>query len=232
VKPPEFRRRWKRTLLLAPLLAGLFFVAVAGSGDPATGKATKAAAILAALKDPLSLFAERSPGGRGAGALLSTKPGKQAALMDPGPEERVLSQVRDRDPDFGGLPALPGLDDPAFAPDPGVDGLPGGGGFPGGGGGGGGPGGGGFPGGGGGPFAGPFSPQFIPGGGGPPGGGPPGSDPPGSGPPGTDPPGGGGIPPVTSAVPEPATWAVMILGFFAVGAAARRRGRTDPARVR
>lgn len=206
--------------MLAPLLAGLFFAAVAGSGDPATGKATKAAAILAALKDPLSLFAERSPGGRGAGALLSTKPDKLAALADPGPEERVLSQVRDRDPDFGGMPALTGLDDPAFAPDPGVNGLPGGG-LPDGG----------FPGGGGGGPSGLFSPDFIPGGGGPPGGGPPGSGPPGSGPPGTDPP-GEGIPPVTSAVPEPATWAVMILGFFAVGAAARRRRRPDPASVR
>ena len=84
VTPPERRRRWKRTLLLVPLLAGLFFVAVAGSGDPAIGKATKAAAILAALNDPLSLFAERSPGGRGAGALLSTKPDKRLLLPTPG----------------------------------------------------------------------------------------------------------------------------------------------------
>jgi hypothetical protein len=151
-------------LLLVPLLAGLFFVA--GRGDPAISKATKA--VMVALADPLSLFAGRSPGGRGPGALLSTKPDKKTAAAEIGPEERVLSQVRDRDPDFGGLPALAGLNDPAFAPDPGVDGLPGGGG-----------------------------PGSI-------------SDPP-------------GLLPVTSAVPEPATWAMLILGFFAVGAAMRRR---------
>ena len=35
--------------------------------------------------------------------------------------------------------------------------------------------------------------------------------------------GGGTTPPVVSGVPEPATWAMMILGFFGLGSALRRR---------
>ena len=38
--------------------------------------------------------------------------------------------------------------------------------------------------------------------------------------------GGGGA---TGGVPEPATWALMILGFGAAGAALRRRGLVQPA---
>ena len=136
--------------------------------------------------DPLSLFADRSPGERGAGPLLSTKP-----------EERVLSTVRDRDPGM-----LPAADDPVFA-------------------------------------------SALPGAGDPPVGGPAGEDPligpaifsgpyyPFAGPeggfiPGTAPLAPPPTGPILSAVPEPATWAVMILGFFAVGAAMRRRGRKRP----
>lgn len=195
-------KRWKRAALLAPVLVGLLVVAVVEGGHPAAGKAgqsgTKAGTggLLAALADPLSLFAERSPGGRGAGPLLSTKPGLA-------PEERVLSEVRERDPG-------PGID-PVFgvAPDglaPGSDPAAGdpGGGDPGGGDPfGGGPGGGGpsF-----GPFAAfnPTQPELLP--------FAPGSPP--------DP----GIP----AVPEPATWAMLILGFFAVGMAVRRRRQLPP----
>jgi hypothetical protein len=209
-------RRWKRTLLLLPIFVSLIFVAVAERGHPAISKAS-GAAIVAALKDPLSLFADRSPGGRGSGALLSTKGAKA------GPEERVLSSVRDRDPPLGTSPVL---DDPPFAFDPadlGTGGV--------------------LPGGGappqepaiGSPSLSPFSPlaalggpEFIPGGGG-------GTPPPGSTPPPTTstpgPPGGpGGIP----GVPEPATWAMLILGFFAVGAALRRqaRRRIDPICIR
>jgi hypothetical protein len=197
-----------------PILVGVFFVAVAERGHPAISKGS-AAALVAALKDPLSLFADRSPGERGTGALLSTKPMK-TAMADAGPEERVLAGVRDRDPPVGGLPELPGLNDPAFATDPGSP--PADGGVPG------------DPGGGSSSFA-PFSafpgiggPGFLAGGGG---------DPPGSGPPGSGPPGFGapGLPPVLSAVPEPGTWAMLILGFFAVGAAMRRRMRTASARA-
>jgi hypothetical protein len=37
--------------------------------------------------------------------------------------------------------------------------------------------------------------------------------------------------PIVSGVPEPATWAMMILGFAGIGAALRRRNRTAPAAV-
>lgn len=207
----------------------LFFVAAVQQGDPATGKVS-VTTLVAVLKDPLSLFAERSPGGRAEGALLPTKP----------PRERVLSTVRERDP----AGTLPGVDDPVVAgvPEAGGpapeervlsgerEGLPGsGGGAPGGVGG---PGGfapfGGAPGGlipenfATAPPGGPGDPG-VPGDPGNPGPGPDGPGNPGI--PGTpptgivDPPGGG------SPVPEPATWAMMLLGFFAIGAAIRRRTR-------
>jgi hypothetical protein len=54
-------------------------------------------AVLAAFADPASIFAERSPGSRGGGALLQTKPGR-APLKPEGPHERVLPLVRERPP--------------------------------------------------------------------------------------------------------------------------------------
>lgn len=214
----------------------LFFVAAVQQGDPAAGKAS-ITTLVAVLKDPMTLFAERSPGGRAEGALLPTKP----------PRERVLSTIRERDP----AGTLPGVEDPVVAgvPEAGApggpapeervlsgerEGLPGGGapgGF-------GGPGGfapfGGAPGG--------LIPENFatapPGGPGDPGvPGDPGPDGPGNPIPGTPPglldpgpgPDGPGIPPGLpgggSPVPEPATWAMMLLGFFAIGAAIRRRKR-------
>jgi hypothetical protein len=189
--------------LLLPLFVGLFFVAVAERGHPAASKANKPGGkggLLAMLADPLSLIAERSPGERGAGALLSTKPG--------GPQERVLAEVRDRDPAAGdtGAAAPPGPNDPVFgvAPDT-------------------------------------FSPGGEPGAGAPGGGDPGGAEPnfspfaPGGGAPsffqrgpGTPlvSPGNPGLPGVPG-VPEPATWAMLILGFFAVGAAVRRARKHD-----
>src|SRR5262245_33527474 len=86
--------RWKRTLLLTALFVCLFFVAVAERGGPAISKVRKDG-IVATLLDPMSLFAGRSPGERGEGALLPTK------LAKAGPEERVLSEMRDRDPGIG-----------------------------------------------------------------------------------------------------------------------------------
>jgi hypothetical protein len=195
--------RWKRTAVLVPMLVILFFTAVVERGHPAIGKGSRTAALVAALMDPLSLIADRSPGERGAGALLSTK------LAKAGPEERVLSNVRDRPPaagdaDSGMLP--PGND--LFAPAPGSDVL----------GSNGGPSGGGIPGGGGEGPAGLGPPGFAPFGA--PFAGPEGEIIPGRAP-FVSPP----TVPIASAVPEPGAWAVMILGFFAVGAALRRRGR-------
>ncbi|MES2255649.1 MAG: PEPxxWA-CTERM sorting domain-containing protein [Pseudomonadota bacterium] len=184
--------------MLVPLLVVVFFAAVAERGHPAISKVRRDG-IIATLLDPLSLFAGRSPGERGEGALLSTKPGH-------GPEERVLSTVRDRDP----AGAAPPAGDPGFLPDsalpgapPAENALPAGG----------------VPGDQFAPFGAPFSSPGEPGGGFIPGG-------------------GSGLvpplppdPPLTSGIPEPATWAVMILGFFAVGWAMRRRAqlRPDPA---
>lgn len=221
---PDAPKRSSRKQLLA-LVAGfvaLFFVAAVQQGDPASGKVS-ITTLVAVLKDPLSLFAERSPGGRAEGALLPTKP----------PRERVLSTIRERDP----AGTLPGVDDPVVAGVPEAAG-PGGpapeervlsgdrGGLPGGGGG--------APGGfapfGGGPgglipenFAAPPPGPSIPGEEPP----PPGILDPETGPPsliGPPPPVVIG-PPGLSPVPEPATWAMMLLGFFAIGAALRRRTR-------
>ena len=194
-----------RTLVLVPFLAGLSFGAVVELGHPANGKVGTAAggggALMAALEDPLALFEARSPGGRGAGTLLSTKPGLAAA----GPEERVLADVRQRDPGIApGTDPVFGIGPDAIAP-------------------------GGSP------------PLDDPGAGGPSSGGSP-SDPPSGdsfGAPGSSPffsnpgqaliqppsagapPGDPGIP----AVPEPATWAMLIIGFFAIGSVLRRRAR-------
>lgn len=217
---PSRRSNGKQAIALLAGFVALFFVAAVQQGDPATGKVS-ITTMVAVLKDPLSLFAERSPGGRAEGALLPSKP----------PKERVLSTVRERDP----TGTLPGVDDPVVAGVPEAAG-PGGpvpeervlsgerGGLPGGGGA---PGGSGAPGG--------FSPF-----GGAPGGlipenfttAPPGTpgdpgvpgEPGNPGIPGTPPP---GLldPPGVSPVPEPATWAMMLLGFFAIGAAMRRRTR-------
>jgi hypothetical protein len=188
------RRRWRRTLLLVPLLVGVVAVAEPGPAviGTAIAKVGGAGGLVAALKDPLSLFADRSPGERGAGALFNTKPDK--------PEERVLSSEREREPPLGAASVPP---DPAFsfAPDALANALPqervlGG------------------------ERDGPFiplgnfyDPDITPGRftALPPGG-----------------PGGGGIPiepGIPTGVPEPATWAMLILGFFGIGMAARRRAR-------
>ena len=220
--------------LLVSGFVGLFFVAAVQQGDPATGKVSTTT-LLAVLKDPLTLFAERSPGGRAEGALLSVKPG--------GPQERVLSTIRERDP----TGTLPGVGDPVVAgvpegPGPGGAGpeesvLPGeSGGLPG-------SGGGGAPGGFGGPgfargpgglipedFAAAPPGEGVPGDPGDPGVGPglgdPGPDPNPGFPPGPGAPPPGIFDPGASPVPEPATWAMLILGFFAIGAAIRRRKRS------
>ena len=120
--------------------------------------------------------------------------------------------------DFGGLPPPSGLLLPPNQPPPGGGVSPPGGSPPGGSPPGGSPPGGGPPGG---SPPGGSPPVATPPGGGPPVVIPPGGGPPGGGPspPGGGPPGGGGP------VPEPASWIMMIMAMFAVGAALRRRRR-------
>jgi hypothetical protein len=100
--------RWKRSLLLVLALAGLFFIALAEDGGPASSKAITSE-IIALLNDPLNLLDERSPGGRGSRVLLSIK----------GPHERVLSTVRERE-----SPIPPVVDNPAFATPEAVASIP------------------------------------------------------------------------------------------------------------
>ena len=201
--------RWKRTLALVLILVSLFFVVVAEHSDLALSEVIKRK-VIAALKDPLTLFDERSPGPRGSGVLISIK----------GPHERVLSTVRERGSPLGILPVVDnpvsGLVPEAFASIPGAfaasEALPqdqviGS------------------------PFA-PFFPAPF--------------DNPGITPAGVPTPNSPTPPPISStpeplpnpgiiAIPEPATWTMMILGFLAFGVATRWRvckRQTSPTRIR
>jgi hypothetical protein len=201
---PRNRLKRKSSLLLAALAAVLVvFLLIAGGGNLlAAGEGGKslAAKSLAMLRDPLSILGDRSPGERAAGALFNTKPDRARPGDKPPVHERVLSTVRDRP-----LIDLPALDlppaMPLMLPDQAIVppglGLPGDAIFE--------------------PMipSTPFPPLAIgpfPGGPGPGGGGGGGT---------VNPPGGG------IGVPEPATWAMMILGFFAAGAAMRRGKRAS-----
>lgn len=164
-------------------------------------------AALAMMPDPLSIMTARSPGERGHGAMFATKsikhakPRQLASVPPRGPRERVLGNVRDREP-IGIVPggALP-VTPVGFVPD-----LP-------------------FP----------VTPNAL----GPlPPGGTTGFNPPPVFPTGpNDTPGVPGVVPTPTptpiipapAVPEPATWAMMVVGFALTGLAVRRRKRT-PAR--
>ncbi len=103
------RASWKRAFLLAPVLLGLFLVTLVDPGHLAYARVE--GAFAQALRDPLSLFSDRSPGERTGGVLRSTK----------GPRERVLPVVRERDP-AGDAAAVPPVADPVLAglPDGGV----------------------------------------------------------------------------------------------------------------
>jgi hypothetical protein len=156
--------------------------------------AAVASAVADAVRDPGSIFAERSPGARGLGLLLQSKPDRVAQASRPpleGPEERVLAGQRERPPETelaqGGPPFVlnqppgPELGGPPTPP-PGPN-------FP-------------APVAGGGPLAPPLLNGPLT---------PPNSQ---STPPGTPP-----LPPTP--VPEPDTWMLMILAIFGVGAALR-----------
>jgi hypothetical protein len=179
------RSRRGQAILTGSLIAVLLTVGVVDQGHPAASKSSAAGNEELAALGPLDILAERSPGERGTGPLLSTKP-----------DERVLSEVRDRptpgtapeagEPVFG---AAPGATDPSGAAPP-AAGPPNDAGVPGD------------------DFG---NPGFV--------NGPAGFAP--SGP-------TGGVFPVADsptgvgAVPEPSTWAFLILGFGFVGTRLRR----------
>jgi hypothetical protein len=188
----------------ASAIGGYAVLGVIGGTVP-FAEAMNLSTALAVLPDPLSILTARSPGERGHGAMFNTKQTKrprQLASTTPrgpgGPSERVLSNVREREP--AGI--VPGGDLP-IAPDNFVPDLasttpntlgplgPG--------------------------DSNPFGPTpVVPGGS---GGGIPGV--PGATPTPTPTPINPG--PV---VPEPATWALMTLGFAVTGLAVRRSKRT------
>lgn len=175
------------------------------------------AAFAAIWRSPLALLADRSPGSRDAKALYNTKPGhrsKPGYHVKPGfglPQERVLAATRERGSpldDFlfpAGLPLDPFGDNVPLGDSLGLPGLtaprtsstpfPGGGGLPS-------------------VFGAPGDDTPLPAA----------SDPPGTpGPPDVP----GLVPPIVTdtppgAVPEPSTWAMMILGFGAISGAMRR----------
>ena len=197
--------RWKRALLLVPLLVGLFVVAVAEPDPRAIGKAIKDR-IIAELKDPLRLYDKRSPGRRGSVTLLLKK-------SKAGPRERVLPTIRERE----STPGIPASGDPLFAmPPESPSFIPGPGDVP-------------PPNN---PFtAPPFFPPPLP----PPSGSPdfvPEVPPTGPNPP--LPPLPSLIPPLLppTPIPEPPTW-MMILGILAFAAGVRWQGRhADLSRIR
>lgn len=201
----------RATLVRAAVVLGVGGSAIGGyaglsviGGTVPFAEAMNLPAALAVLPDPLSIMTARSPGERGHGAMFSvkqTKRPRQLASVTPrgprAPRERVLSTVRERAP-AGIVPVgdLP-IAPAGFVPD-----------------------------------LAPVAPGAL-GPGGPGGGGN------GFGPPPVFPTGpGGNIPglpgptptptPTTPvpAVPEPASWAMMSLGFAIVGFAVRRRKRT------
>lgn len=196
------------TRLLQAGRAGLFGVAAMGFGFTFWNTPLFNSSVAAALVDPISVLAARSPGARGAGALSQSKArlAKKASAPWDQPVERVLNAVRTRPstvvpaetvtfaPVIGGPGDLNGV--PAVEPLGDAGGLPIGGGFPGG-----------------------FGPVIVGGGG---GGGGGGTTP---GEPGTDNPTPTPTVPVVPipAVPEPATWLMMLLGFGSMGFVLRSR---------
>ncbi len=184
-----------RARQISPIVAGLVVALIVTPF--AIGEGGRAA-LAAAVTDPASLLAQRSPGERAPGAMHSTKPPRVAsARTSPTPRERVLPAERVRAPAVplaeapeAGLPIIDAPIEVAEAvPPPGAV-----------------------------PFiTPPFGPGVVI-----PGPGPGPNPGPGPGPnpaPGPDP-----QPPLPP-IPEPATWAMLLTGFFGIGAALRWRGR-------
>jgi PEP-CTERM motif len=192
-------------------LAAALSIASYSRGDLLTSVSDVANHGLSDIKTVAAMLADRSPGRRPKGQLASLKPKRQAAL-----HERALPKVRRPAPPANPLASLIGPSSIAPVPTPAIETSPA-------------------------PLysmvGGPLTvvpPVVVPGGGTPSGGGTPG------GPPVfTDiPPSGGGgsivvpppittseVPPVTSAVPEPDTWAMMLVGFALMGWVLRRDRR-------
>lgn len=188
--------RLKRKQLIFTAVAGLCVFAGLDLSGALTGNKSIAASVGKMMGDPLSLFGERSPGGRG-DVQVQTKQRFASAERDaPGPTERVLAGVRE--PEAAYAPQAPVLaESPVFAVPPGLvrEAPMGDGDF--------------------GPRPGPqppTGPNFIP----------PARERSGGIPdetilPVEETP--------VSGVPEPATWLQMIVGMFAVGAMLRRNAR-------
>ena len=194
---------WRQALTAGGTLAS---VATVGGAAilmvPAIALFSQSAAVESALAtavaDPAAILAARSPGMRAPGALTQTK---LAYAAPRAPVERVLGQERTRPagavpagaPDTPLVTALPVIPSDAFG-DPGAP-----------------------------PSAFVTAPGLTPVGGVPVTGLTPGSPGGGGGGGGGGDPGDGGTTPPVTAVPEPATWLMTILGFFAIGTGLRRR---------
>lgn len=186
----------KRSLVGGLLLATTVTVGTV-SMLPSTATKGVIAAAAEALADPSKLFAARSPGAREAGALYDTKPARERVASRPPPPAGALPPPSERVLTTVRDRPVPYIDLPPVGSLPFVD-VPG--------------------------VAQPVVPgalpPTLPGGGFPGGGGllPGGGTGGGGG-------GGGGDIPGVPGIPEPTTWGMMILGFFGIGAAMRRRGR-------
>lgn len=200
-------------MAIALLLLAVMSVTIpAFSGDGGT--------LLAQTTDVLDRFIGRSPGERDEANLLKGKERKEKSLTDRlfgrranggEPDQRALGKIFDKPPEDSIKELVPGLPGPLALGDPVSSGLlpvgdigaPVGGGTSTG-----------FPGG--------ISAVAPSGPGGTPGGSNPGNPVPG-GP--TDP----VVQPPVAAIPEPGTWALMLIGFGLCGAVLRRRRKTLPA---
>jgi hypothetical protein len=209
--------RWLKQFLLRIGSRGRKFVLGAGLALVFTAvlcsimlRGENARAVVTTLRNPMSVFAARSPGVRLGGALYQTKPNMAAAPRQRNrpagivPHERVLANVRTRPSPppvaFADAPPLALLGGPGLIGGMPIDGPPGSGSpafdVP--------------------PFGFGDTPGFTAG-----PGNPPSNETPG---------GGGGTGPGTgagqgpgSAVPEPGTWLMMIAGLGMVGQAFRRQ---------